>query len=88
MGNFLELPAIRGAGETAVPYYLICALGFALAGLVVGYFIWRRGHHQTLDAESEVHRASANLETLRKEMEREAQALGDAPAAASEKTDP
>lgn len=49
-------------------YYLVCVVVFLLMGLLCGYLVWRKGHLQTLDAESEVARASRDLRKLREDL--------------------
>ena len=49
-------------------YYGVCGLFFLLCGLVCGYFIWRKGYLQTLDAELEVRRTEDELENLRHDL--------------------
>ncbi|MEX2577945.1 MAG: hypothetical protein WD342_02715 [Verrucomicrobiales bacterium] len=62
-------------GEYGWLYYVICALVFTVAGLICGYFIWRRGHMQTLDAEMEIQLAENELKGLRTDLEREEKEL-------------
>lgn len=49
-------------------YYVLCALFFLIIGMATGFFIWRKGHMQMLDAEAEVKRTSEELETLREDI--------------------
>lgn len=58
-------------GESSWAYYGICALVFALCGLVCGYFIWRKGNMQMLDAELEVKRTAAELQALQEDLSEE-----------------
>lgn len=64
-------------------YYGLCAVFFLLCGLITGFFVWRKGHMQTLDAEAEVERTAEELTRLRGDLESEE--LGVADAAASER---
>lgn len=64
-------------------YYLTCALLFTVCGLIVGYFIWRKGHMQTLDAESEILRTAQELSQLRGDLDSEEQLLRDSGLAES-----
>lgn len=66
------------AGEfSGVAYYLSCALLFTVCGMIVGYFIWRKGHMQTLDAESEIRRTEQELSLLRNELNTEESLLSE-----------
>ncbi len=66
------------AGEfSGVAYYLSCALLFMVCGMIIGYFIWRKGHMQTLDAESEIRRTEQELSLLRNELESEESLLSE-----------
>tara|TARA_R110000850_G_scaffold10259_1_gene36820 strand:+ start:1363 stop:1644 length:282 start_codon:yes stop_codon:yes gene_type:complete len=58
-------------GESSWIYYSLCALFFTISGLACGYFIWRKGHMQMLDAELEVRRTDSELEALRKDLKLE-----------------
>jgi hypothetical protein len=69
-GFLRDLPSLL-PGRGSLAYYLACAAGFSLLGFVVGYFVWRKGHMRTIDAETEVHRAGVELEALREELGRE-----------------
>lgn len=70
-GQLASLPL----GEYGWLYYVICALVFTVAGLICGYFIWRRGHMQTLDAEMEIQLAENELKGLRTDLEWEEKEL-------------
>ncbi len=70
-----SLPEFGGFPEAEGWYYVVSALAFALAGLICGYFIWRKGHMQTFDAEAEVRRAAEDLERLKEDLEAEEKAL-------------
>ena len=72
----VPLEAVPADGESSQVYYIICAVFFLICGLVCGYFIWRRGHMQMLDAEQEVVRAKSELEALRKDIDEEESGLG------------
>lgn len=61
---------VDGAGS-GWAYYAICALFFTLCGLGCGFFVWRKGHMQTQDAEMEVKRTEAELEALRLDLSEE-----------------
>jgi len=58
-------------------YYLFCAILFTVSGLIVGYFIWRKGYMQTLDAEAEIRRTEQDLNLLRGDLSSEEQLLRD-----------
>jgi len=73
----LPLPDFGGLSLGAPWYYGACALGFLVAGLVVGYFVWRKGHMLMLDAEAEVRRTKEDLARLRADLAEESAELGD-----------
>lgn len=77
--SVLEIPSLGEGRSGALLYLALSAFGFALLGFVVGYFIWRKGDVQTLDAEIEVHRSAVDLDSLREELQREKAELGDVP---------
>jgi hypothetical protein len=82
--SLAELSPPRGTsffeGElTGWPYLAICALFFMTLGLVTGYFIWRKGHLQTLDAEAEIRKTGDDLVLLRDDMQLEILELGPDP---------
>ena len=52
-------------------YLVICAVFFALCGLICGYFIWRKGNMQMHDAELEVEKTAAELQALRTDLDEE-----------------
>lgn len=52
-------------------YYAGSAVAFSLAGLICGYFIWRKGNLQTHDAEGEVRRTHDELARLSADLELE-----------------
>lgn len=58
-------------GEMGWHYYVICAAFFLLCGLFCGYLIWRKGHLQTQDAETEVVQTSKELKELREDLSNE-----------------
>ncbi|MDF1659716.1 MAG: hypothetical protein P1U58_19025 [Verrucomicrobiales bacterium] len=69
-----ELPLLNLAvagGDGGLVYYAVCAMFFALMGLGCGYFVWRKGHMQTQDAEMEVKRTEAELQALRLDLSEE-----------------
>ena len=70
-GLFGVLPT----GDAGWVYYAVCALFFLLMGLFCGFLIWRRGNLQTLDAESEVKKASQDLQDLREDLRTEESVL-------------
>ena len=57
-----------GTDFSGWPYYLLSGLFFISCGLVTGYIIWRKGHMQTLDVESEVRDTTIELIKLRKDL--------------------
>ncbi len=69
------LPSLEGLAESDWVYYGLCGLGFALTGLIVGYFIWRKAYMQTIDAETEVRRVGEELERLREDLRLEEESL-------------
>ena len=56
-------------------YYLICAALFTTGGMICGYFIWKRGHMQMLDAEIEIKLTASELKALREDIELEEKEL-------------
>lgn len=70
-GGF-ELPAWL---SDRVSYYVICAVIFTLAGLITGYFIWRKGTMQMHDAEAEIQRTGEELKRLTEDLKIEESAL-------------
>lgn len=60
--------AFSGLNLSGPVYYLVCAVLFTLAGLICGYFIWRKGQMQMQDAEDEVKRTKGELEKLREDL--------------------
>jgi hypothetical protein len=56
-------------------YYVICAVTFTLAGLITGYFIWRKGSMQMHDAEAEIQRTGEELKRLTEDLKIEESAL-------------
>jgi len=64
---------------TGWPYLAICALFFMTLGLVTGYFIWRKGQLQTIDAEAEIRKTGDDLVLLREDLQLEILELGPEP---------
>ena len=58
------------------PYLAICAFVFLTLGVVTGYFIWRKGNLQTLDAEAEIRKTGEDLASLREDLQLEILELG------------
>jgi hypothetical protein len=56
-------------------YYVVCAVVFTLAGLITGYFIWRKGSMQMHDAEAEIQRTGEELKRLTEDLKIEESAL-------------
>jgi len=89
MDGFARFLAQSGAKGTAGPggfelpawlsdrvwYYVVCAVVFTLAGLITGYFIWRKGAMQTHDAEAEIQRTGEELKRLTEDLKIEESAL-------------
>ena len=78
--TILDQPLPLGAIDALLPeaangwiYYSACALFFLLCGLCCGYFVWRKGHMQTIEAEMEVSRTEDELKSLQEEMRLEEQ---------------
>lgn len=67
--------ALSGLQLSGPVYYAVCAVLFTLAGLISGYFIWRKGHMQMQDAEDEVRKTRDELEKLRDDMKVEESGL-------------
>ncbi len=72
----MQFPVSDGLSQLG--YYVFCAAFFVICGLISGYFIWRKGHMQTLDAESEIHRTAVELEKLSREIKKEETLLAEA----------
>ena len=72
----LSLPGLPEFEIDAKWYYAACAFVFLLFGMVLGYFIWRKGHMQMLDAEAEVRRTKAELARLKEDLNAEQGELG------------
>lgn len=73
----LRLPELLPQTEEEWLYLVACAAFFTICGLACGYFVWRKGHMQTLDAEMEVMRTENDLRTLREDLgEEERQVRG------------
>ncbi|MEC5128807.1 hypothetical protein VSU19_18740 [Verrucomicrobiales bacterium BCK34] len=60
-------------------YYAVSGLFFLICGVVCGYFIWRKGYLQTLDAELEVRRTEDELQNLRHDLSLEEDELSSEP---------
>lgn len=71
----LSLPNPRELLRMEIWYYAGCALIFLVSGLICGYFIWRRGHMQTYDAEAEVRRAAEELQRMQEDLRAEEKTL-------------
>lgn len=61
------------------PYLAVCAAFFLTLGIVTGYFIWRKGHLQTIDAEAEIRKTGEDLAHLREDLQLEILELGSHP---------
>ncbi len=68
---FTPRQALIDGEAGGVAYFVICALFFTACGLVCGYFIWRKGHMQTQDAELEIKRTEEELQALRLDLSEE-----------------
>ena len=73
----ISLPGFDGLEVDEIWYYPACAFAFFLVGLILGYFIWRKGHMQTHDAEAEVRRTKEELARLREDLKVEGAGLGE-----------
>lgn len=71
----VALPAPLGELSNDWLYYAICGILFIIAGVICGYFIWRKGLMQTLDAEMEIEKTKQDLENLRASVEKEEREL-------------
>jgi len=65
--------------ESGWLYFAICAAVFVFAGLLCGYFIWRKAAMQAEDAVMEVERSAAELRKIQAELEREERVLAERP---------
>ena len=65
-GSVLATLAIPEGAEWI--YYVVSGLFFLICGVICGYFIWRKGYLQTLDAELEVRRTEDELQNLRHDL--------------------
>jgi len=72
----VAIPGLDRLDDLGVWYHVICAVVFTIAGLIVGYFIWRKGNMQTLDAESEIRRTADELARLQQDLQVEEDGLG------------
>jgi hypothetical protein len=57
-------------------YLAVCAVFFTTLGIATGYFIWRKGHLQTIDAEAEIRKTGEDLARLRENLQLEELELG------------
>ena len=71
----LRIPESIPGSEEEWLYLAICAAFFVFLGLACGYFVWRKGHMQTLDAETEVIRTENELRSLREDLGEEERQL-------------
>ena len=62
-------------GEYGWLYYAVVASIFLFSGIICGYFIWRKGHMQTMDAEMEVQLNESELKSHTADFEKEVKAL-------------
>ncbi len=76
LAESFTLPGIDAISIEGKGYYVLCAILFLLLGLILGYFIWRKGHMQMLDAETEVRRTRKELDRLRDDLKAEQTELG------------
>lgn len=67
--------ALSGIEVDRLWYYVVCAVAFTFAGLITGYFIWRKGAMQMHDAEAEIQRTSGELKRLSDDLKIEESAL-------------
>jgi len=65
--------------ESGWLYFAICAAVFVFAGILCGYFIWRKAAMQAEDAVMEVERSATELKKIRAELEREERVLEERP---------
>jgi hypothetical protein len=68
------------------PYLAVCAVFFLTLGVVTGYFIWRKGNLQTIDAEAEIRKTGEDLAHLREDLRLEILELGPEREAPTEKS--
>lgn len=70
-------------GQESFIYYALCGIFFVLCGLACGYFIWRKGHMQMLDAELVVKHTEEELEAVGSDLQLEERELraGEQPRA-------
>ena len=64
--SFLEKGELSGW-----PHLVACAAVFMTLGIVIGYFIWRKGQLQTIDVETEARKTGEDLAALREDLELE-----------------
>jgi F0F1-type ATP synthase membrane subunit b/b' len=77
LAESIPLPGFEGISVDGRWYYAACAFLFLLLGLVLGYFIWKKGHMQMLDAEAEVRRTREELARLKEDLKAEENELGE-----------
>lgn len=53
------------------PHFVACTAAFTAMGIVIGYFIWRKGQLQTIDVETECRKTREDLVALREDLELE-----------------
>lgn len=73
----LSLPDWGALDWGDIAYYAGCGFAFFTIGFATGYFIWRRGHMQLIDAENEVKNAADQLNRLQDDLKLEKSNLGD-----------
>ncbi len=61
--SFLEEGELSGW-----PHLVTCAAVFVTLGIVIGYFIWRKGQLQNLDVETEARKTRKGLAELREDL--------------------
>ncbi len=77
LSESFPLPGFEGISIDWRWYYAASAFLFLLLGLVLGYFIWKKGHMQMLDAEAEVRRTREELARLKEDLKAEENELGE-----------
>lgn len=53
------------------PYLITCVVLFVTLGIVTGYFIWKKGYLQTIDAETEIRKTVEELARVREDVKLE-----------------
>jgi hypothetical protein len=76
LSESIPLPGFEGLAVDGRWYYAACGFLFLLLGLILGYFIWKKGHMQMLDAEAEVRRTREELARLTEDLKAEENELG------------